>query len=237
MTEELIGYTPEQHRELSQVVLAARKFLAPGVGVPTAPDVYPGVCRLILSEPDSPVYRPKEVRECALFEFNPSGQQQTIEFSGHELEGDLLLKINDIEMRIACDATTEELRTKLKDNSISPADCRATVFPGLWEFDFNGGKFFETPPTLTIRPFEPPPEDFDTPVFSGELTIVDEAWVSVSNNRETVRTVQTRDWVPFQQGQLTAGAIGAGVWSHAAGWLVLAWQCRDYSFAETEESD
>jgi hypothetical protein len=236
MTEELIGYTLDQHRELSQVVLAARKFSSPSVAVASQPDVYPGVCRVILHESDPPVYRPKELRECALFELNLSGQQKTIEFSGHELEGDLILKINDIEIQISCDADTEELREKLDENGIKLNDCRATVFPGFWEFDFNGGKFFEKPPTLTCEAFEPDPDDDDAPVFSGDITIVDEAWVSVTTDGENVKTVETRDWIPHKSGQLTAGAIGGGVWSHEAGWLVLAWQCRDYSFAASEES-
>lgn len=230
MSEELIGYTADQHREISRVVIAARKSERPAVGVQPGAEVYPGVCRFILFESDLPVYRPRIVRDCALFEFNPNGQQRTMEFSGHALEGDLILTLNGIEIQIACDASSEELRAKLVENGINSSDCRATVFPGLWEFDFNGGRFSEKPPTLSCEAFEPPPEDVETPVFSGDLRIVDEAWVSVSTDGENVKVVETRDWMPHKTGAIKAGAIGAGAWSHEAGWLVLAWQCRDYSF-------
>jgi hypothetical protein len=233
MTEDLIGYTEQQHREISRIVLAEHKWSVPAVGVNSRPAVYPGVCRVILSEADAPSYAPKQTRKCALFELNVSGQQKTIEFSGHDLEGDLNLSIGGELIQVSCKSTTKQLRQKLHQQGIKGADCRATVFPGLWEFDFNGGRFAETPPTFSCVPFEPPSDDDDTPVFSGELHIVNEAWVSVSQDGDVPMNVDTRDWIPFRTGQLTAGAIGAGVWSHEAGWLVLAWQCRDYSFRTT----
>lgn len=230
MSDELIGYTDEQHREISRVVLDARKWTAPAVGVASSQSLYPGVARVIAHHSDAPTYQPKTTRECAIFELNANGQQKTLEFSGQALEGDLVLTIAGHEVQVDCRTTTSQLRAKLIDAGISAADCRATVFPGLWEFDFNAGRYFEQAPSMSAEAWEPPSDDLDSPVFSGQLKIVDEAWLSVSADGVEPTTIETRDWIPHKSGAIKAGAIGAASWSHEAGWLVLAWQCRDYSF-------
>lgn len=231
MTETLYGLTEAQHAEVGRLVRSNRVTARPETSTATKNrDRYRGIARVILIDSNSPTYQPQVVRECGLFRFSPNGQQRTIEFSGHALEGDLILSINGSEMQIDCAATTADLRAKLSEIGVNARDCRATVFPGLWEFDFNSGRFREKPPTLTCTAYEPPPEDTETPVFSGDLRVVSETWVSVSSNGEVFDTVATREWIPFKPGALTSGAIGAALWSYEAGWMVLAWQCRDYSF-------
>lgn len=237
MTEELVlGLTPSQHYSMGSFLARQGDTTLPPAGVVVRPAVTSGVCRVILFNPDEVTYQPKALRKVAIFALNPRGQQWTVEFSGHELEGDLILTIDSVVIRLSCKSTTEQLQQKLVDAGISAKDCRATVFPGLWEFDFNEGRFLKNPPALfRCEPWEPPSDDDESPFFIGELTVTNEAWVSVRDDadRTQVLKVNARDWIPHQPGAVKPGAIGAGVWSTEAGWLVLAWQCRDYSFRTT----
>jgi hypothetical protein len=224
-----LGLTPIQHAQVGRMINADAFTTAPKPDSGSGPQ-FPGTCRLITLEAAAPAYTPKTLRSVGLFRLNSDGQQKTIEFTGHALEGDLILAIGGTEIQINCKATTAELREKLRTAGINSADCRANVFPGLWEFDFNGGRWAQAAPAVTCEAFEPPPEDTETPVFSGQLTITSEAWVSLPDNAGGVTRILCRDWIPHKPGAIKAGAIGAAVWCHEAGWLVLAWQCRDYSF-------
>lgn len=229
MTETLYGLTATQHAEVGRIVIHSKRGNRPATQqAERDPHRYRGVARVIMLD-DNPVYEPKTKRDCAIFRLNAHGQQKTLEFIGHALEGDLVVRIAGSELRIECRATTAELRAKLTEAGISASDCRATVFPGLWEFDFNGGRWFESAPSMTVEAWAPPAEDLDSPVFSGELRLVQEAWLSVADGGQP-KTIETCDWIPFKPGAIKSGAIGAASWSHEAGWLVLAWQCRDYSF-------
>ena len=226
----MYGLTAKQFNAVGQLVTAAGsrsrpEATRPGLGP------YPGACRVILFGDDDPTYTPKTLRRVGLFRLNTTGIQKTVEFTGHSLEGDLVLTIAGIESRVPCKSTTEELRAILADNGIAAKDCRLTVFPGLWEFDFNtGGRWSETPPAFNCQPFIPPDDDDETPVFGGELAIVDEAWVTVTTDGDTFFQIGARDWIPHAAGAVKSGSVGAGVWCEEAGWLVLAWQCRDFSF-------
>jgi len=225
----VFGLTPTQHNQLGQLIARdAFQTTPPPPG--SNPSQFPGTCRVITLNASQPVYTPKTLRSVGLFRLNPDGQQTTIEFTGHALEGDLVLRIAGSEIRIDSKATTADLRQKLQAAGINATDCRANVFPGLWEFDFNGGRWAKASPSITCEGFEPPAEDTETPVFSGTLTITPEAWVSVPDDAGGIMTVLCRDWIPHKPGAIKAGAIGGAAWCHEAGWLVLAWQCRDYSF-------
>ena len=229
MNEPVYGLTAQQHDEIGYYFGRNHDTTRPPSEPPSSAP-FPGSCRVITMEADDPTYTPKKARKVGVFMLRPDGSQVTIEFSGHALEGDLVLRIAGVEIQIDCKATTSQLRSKMVTAGIAARDCRATVFPGLWEFDFNGGRWSEVPPNVQAEAFEPPAEDTETPVFSGQLRITPEAWVSVTRNRLDVETIYCRDWIPHKTGAIKAGAIGAAVWCHEAGWMVIAWQCRDYSF-------
>ena len=232
MTDVLYGLTLPQHQALEGLVKRDRVTSREGVGVKTSPgnNGYRGICRVILTDAAPILYQPLTPRKCFIFRYSPETPQITVTFSGHVLEGDLVLTIGGTEIHVECNATTEQLRAALVAAAITGLDCRATVFPGLWEFAFSG-MWADQAPSFTCEPFEPPEEDTETPVFSGELTIVHEGWVSATDDDDTVLTVETIDWVPFAASAITPGAIGGALWCYGAGWLVLAWQCRDFSFA------
>lgn len=229
MTEQVYGLTAQQHDELGLYFGRNRDVRRPSPQQATG-NAFPGTCRVITMAADDPAYTPRVPREVGVFTLHPNGSQITIEFSGHALEGDLVLTIAAVQIQIDCKATTSQLREALVAAGIASRECRATVFPGLWELDFNGGRWSDDPPGVQAEAFEPPAEDTETPVFSGQLRITREAWLSVTRNRQDVETILCQDWIPHKDGAIKAGAIGAVVWCHEAGWLVLAWQCRDYSF-------
>lgn len=229
MNEQVYGLTAQQHDEIGLYFGRNRDTRRQPQQTPGGSE-FPGTARVITMAADDPTYTPRVPREVGVFTLHPDGSQITIEFSGHALEGDLVLTIAGVEIQIDCRATTSQLRTKLVAAGIAARECRATVFPGLWELDFNGGRWSKDPPSVQAEAFEPPAEDTETPIFSGQLRITREAWLSVTANRLDVETILCRDWIPHKNGAIKAGAIGAAAWCHEAGWLVLAWQCRDYSF-------
>ena len=224
-----LGLTPSQHNQVGQLI-AADAFKTVPAPAPAVNAQFPGTCRVLILADALPVYTPKSLRSVGLFRLNANGQQTTIEFTGHALEGDLILIIGGVQVQIDCKATTADLRDKLRTAGINSTDCRATVFPGLWEFDFNGGRWSDASPSITCYAFEPPPEDTVTPIFSGQITVTPEAWVSVPDNAGGVTRILCRDWIPHKPGAIKPGAVGACVWCHEAGWMAIAWQCRDFSF-------
>lgn len=227
-TEQIYGLTEEQHTQVGKLVRSARTVVRPDTGLQASPHKYPGLARVILIEDTDPTYSPLTPRDVGIFRYNPDGRQKTVQFTGDDLEGDLVLTLDGTEYQIPCDATTEEIRAIL---NLDLTDCRVTVFPGLWEFDFNAGRWRTEFPTFEIDAYEPPEDDDETPVFDGGVTITDEAWVSVSDDGDTYETIEVVDWVPYLTGSVKTGAIGLAGWSHEAGWLSFSWECRDFSFA------
>lgn len=225
--DQPIGLTPDQHYAVGQLVARDRAIIRrqQPAGRPTT---YPGVARVLCLGDDDPVYTPRSARDVAVFRWNPTGAQVTVELSGTDLQGQLDVSVGEVTAIVDCQVTTAELRTAL---GISLKDCRITVFPGLWEFDFNHGRWSASAPTVSVTPHEPEEENDDAPVFDGGLRVVNEGWVSITPDGDTYVTAPTTDWIPHLSGAIKAGAIGAAVWSHEAGWLVLAWQCREWSFA------
>lgn len=232
MTEQLLGLTGEQHAEIGQLVKGSRVSTRPRTTTASKdPHRYRGVARVMLIDDTDPVYSPKTPRQVALFEYAPDGQQVTVEMSGTNLEGDLALTIGGIEVHVACNATTAELRAALAAQAIPLKDCRATTFPGLWELDFNFGRWAKNGPEVTCEAYEPPPEDEDAAVYSGGVTVVEEGWVSTTEDADTYKTIEAVDWVPYSEGSVKSGAVGALEWHYQAGWIAMAWQCRSWSFA------
>jgi hypothetical protein len=231
MTEAVLGLFESQHRELGMIAKDWRvsQKAQPGVSGKN-PDRYRGIARVMAQGPDPLTYQPKTERTCWLFEYSKTQPVKTVDLSGDSLEGDLVLTINGAEIHVDCQANTAELRAALVAAGITANDCRANAFPGLWEFDFTGGRWDSAVPSFTCVAYEPPEDDTETPVYSGELSIVDEAWVSVADGDE-VATIDTTDWIPFAEGAIVSGAVGSAMWHYQAGWIVTAWQCRAWSFA------
>jgi hypothetical protein len=234
MTEAVLGLFESQHRELGMIAKDWRvsQKAQPGVSGKT-PDRYRGIARVMAQGPDPLTYQPKTERTCWLFEYSKTQPVKTVEMSGDGLEGDLVLTIGGTEIHVDCQADTEELRAAIVAAGITANDCRANAFPGLWEFDFTGGQWDSEAPSFTCVPFEPEEGDTETPVYAGELSIVDEAWVSVADGDE-VATIDTTDWIPFAEGAIVSGAVGSAMWHYQAGWIVTAWQCRAWSFASAD---
>jgi len=232
MPEAVYGLTSEQHAQVGTLVRGAKTIVREQPGQPSkGPDRYRGICRVMLRDEKPINYVPLTPRTCSLFRYSPNTRQITVMFSGAELEGDLAVTIDGVEIHVDCKATHAELRAALVASGIAKADCRATVFPGLWEFSFTG-RWSAVAPSFTCVAFEPPAEDVEASVYSGELQIVNEAWLSASDDGDEILTVDTIDWVPFSTDAITPGAIGGAQWGYGAGWLVLAWQCREWSFTE-----
>jgi hypothetical protein len=230
--EQLYGLRRSEYGAIGRIVRNDRITERPATSTPTKDrNRYRGIARVILLDPDEITYQPRTRRTCGLFRYQPDGQQTTLEFSGDSLEGDIVLTIHGAELHVDCKADTTELREALAGAGFSLSDIRATVFPGLWEFDLNFGRFATAAASITAEPYEPPPGDTDTPFYSGELKLVREAWCSATDDADTYKTVETVDWIPFKNAAVNTGAIGAALWEFSAGWLVMAWQCREFSFA------
>jgi len=231
MAESIYGLTAAQHSQIGTIVRDRKTIVREQPGQASkGSDRYRGICRVILIDAKPINYVPLTPRTCSLFRYSPQTQQITVMFSGAELEGDLVVTIDGTEIHVDCKATHGDLRAALVAAGIAKADCRATVFPGLWEFSF-AGRWSQAAPSFTCVAFEPPAEDTESITYSGELQIVNEAWLSASDDGDTILTVNTIDWVPFATDAITPGAIGGAQWCYGAGWLVIAWQCRDWSFA------
>lgn len=223
---EVLGLTLEQHTGLGQLLSRSNDRTRSGSSS-QRPALYPGVARVLCLGDVDPVYTPKAGRDAAVFRYYPDGVQTTVELSGADLAGRLDITVGDVSVTVDCQVDTEGLRAAL---GFSLRDCRATVFPAYWELDFNGGRFAKRPPIVSVVPYEPE-EGSEETAYNGGLRVLSEGWVSMSSDGDGFETIQTTDWVPHLSGAVKAGSIGAAVWSHNAGWLVLAWQCREWSFA------
>lgn len=227
--DELIAWHPDDFEQARQHLREARTVTRPEKTSGKGKARYHGTARVIIIDESQPVYSPRDVREVAIFRHNPDGIQKTVEMVGENLEGDLVLTIAGVNYQVPCDATTEEIRAIV---TIPLQDCRITAFFGYWEFDFNFGRWSKAAPGFDIEMFEPPEDDDETPVYDGGLIVTDEGWVSVADDGDTYKTIETNDWVPFITGAVKRGSIGLCHWDHAAGWMAGSWMCREISFAE-----
>lgn len=218
--------TLEQHTGLGHLLARSNDRTRPAQPSQRS-GLYPGVARVLCLGDVDPVYTPLESRDVAVFRFHPSGSQQTVELSGPDMAGKLDVTVGDASATVDCEVTTDELREAL---GLKLRDCRITVFPAYWEFDFNGGRFAgRRMPTVSVSAHEPP-EDSEEPVFDAGIRRVTEGWVSMTADGDGFETIPGTDWIPHLSGAVKAGSLGAAVWSHEAGWLVLAWQCREWSW-------
>lgn len=225
MSDDVFGLTGEQHTAVGRLI-SGQTYQRGNAGLLESSPTMPAVVRVLNHDAAAPVYSPKNPRAVAMFELRPELWTKTLELSGDSLVGDILITLNGVAFRIACDATTDQLRAVLP----LPAElCRATVFPGLWEFAFaEGVDWGDTGPTLEASAAWPPNP---AGLFEGGLLVTDEGWRSVSNDGLTFETVEALDGSPFLEGEVRPGSIALAHWSDTNGYIAGSWSCRDFTFA------
>lgn len=235
MTEEIYGLTGSQHSELGSLALAAKQQRR-GKMAANDGNGQPELLRVVATE--EPVYRPAGTQhEVIVFEYDETDRVQTLYMTGTGLRGNLVLTINGVELApIDARATQDELRAHCKAELPKHT---VSVWLGIWEFD---GRDIDDKAEIEIKPEEAPeepPPDFVS--FDGGLQLVDEYWVSARletndrHNPEYVKDVLT-DALPYTDGTVAEGAIGLCKWHDEAGWIPIAWQCRDISFHTDQEA-
>jgi hypothetical protein len=179
---------------------------------------------------DFPAYSPRIPRPVALFEYDPDQVVVTVRFFGEGLRGLVVLRIQDrdpIELDVR--STTDQLRERLKTVEIDLKYCRATVFPGLWEFHFTDAEI--------VRKQEPPTLDVDTFYtdsnirFTGGVIVQREGWVSATDDGDKPVNVNVVDAIPFDRGEVKAGAIALAQRYGADQFMVTNWTCPGFTFA------
>ena len=150
---------------------------------------------------------------------------------GTGLSGYLALTINGVRYVVEC--------RRVHFDDLKIPGLRVTVFPGLWEFDFGDVSRVPSISCEAITPTEDTTlcelfDDTETVSYTGSTIVRREAWVSVSENRNTRPEVIHRpvtDCIPYDTGSVSKGAIGLAFWTWDAGFVVSAWQCRTFSHA------
>jgi hypothetical protein len=222
--EALIGYTEEQHREISTLVLDARNEVRPYVGVlakkrKTTHDAL----RVMILGDEYPIYSPRSERPCVYFTRDLTRDTITIEMFGDDLSGYIDVWIDGVLYRTDCQLGTDELRAWF---GFPLNVCRVTAFPGLWEFAFG---FDQVAPVFWAEP-GPGHSPYSNLQFRGGVLVTYEGWVSVDNGGGDLDTVDVVDTVPFAEGEVSPGAIAIARWSSSVGWFVEKWHCREYRF-------
>lgn len=219
MTEELYGLTEAQHREVGSLVLASRNGSRPAVGVAPKDRVrVNGGVRVMYVDDGYAIYNPREKRKVAVFHLNRLAETKTIEMSGTNLNGLIIITINGVDYTLDCRANTATLREVFSEYT---RDCRITAFPGMWEFAWTGSA-----PEMSAREGVFVNDDG----YTGGLLVIDEAWVSEDDGNGGVVMLEVTDAMPFLEGQIRRGARAIAHWSRQDGWLVGEWVCRPFSF-------
>jgi len=220
---DIYGLDAQQHAALGQLIQGQAVVVrdeAPPVIRRGSPSEFVRVMSL-----DFPTYSPRDAREVALFEHDPLAVVVTAKFFGESLAGDVVLQFGDKSIRLDCRSTTAQLRAKL---GVGLNYCRATVFPGLWEFHF-------VDPTI-VRTQEPPVVTVDTYFtnaslrFTGGVIVTREGWVSGTDDGDTFAKVEVIDSVPFRKGQVKAGGVALAQRYGDAQFMVSGWSCPEFTF-------
>ena len=225
----LIGYTEDQHRRLSAVVLQVETLVGTDIGVVRKKRVVSQTAaRVMIVDESYPVYSPRVVRPVAVFVHDLTAAIITVEMSGDDLCGDLLLTIDGIAYRVDSQADTAALQAVL---GFAPTVVRVRVFPGMWEFVF---LTVADPPTVTVEPyFGGDPDEF----YAGGVLVIREGWLSIDNGDNGFETLDCYDAMPFLEGELKRGSRAIAHWESSSGWLAGEWKCRDFRFRPLIDAD
>lgn len=232
--EELYGLTLNQHKALERLDRADRVTLRDQTNVATKQKRYPPPVRVIAMT--NRVYDSTVSEALPIFEYDRDRTVYTVEQVGSALAGYLALTVNGVRFVVECriDSLTEV--------EAAVPGVRATVLPGLWEFDFGVlDEVAAAAASVTVESITPEEnatlcelfDDEESVYFAGATIVRREYWVTVPDEENTpaVATRDITDAIPFGTSTVAKGAIGLGFWSWDAGYLIFAWQCRTFSHA------
>ena len=223
MTEELLGLYDSQHRALERLDAESRFSERPAVGVAPKPRLSVNTgARVMYVDEGYAIYNPREKRKVAVFHLNRQADTKTIEMSGTDLNGNLLVTIAGVEYAAECRSTTDQLRAIFAEYE---RDCRITAFPGMWEFAWTGDA-----PEMSVRPGPLTGGSERVNGYTGGVLLIDEAWVSQDDGAGGVAMLEVTDAMPFLEGEIRRGARAIAVWAKSDGWLVGEWACRPFAF-------
>lgn len=231
---ELYGLTLDQHKALERLDRAGRVTVRDQANIQTNAKRYPPPVRVIAMT--DRVYDSTVNEALPIFEYDRERTVYTVEQVGSALAGYLALTVNGVRFVVECRIDS------LSEVEAAVPGVRATVFPGLWEFDF--GTLDETAAaaiTVAVEAITPDEDatlcalfdDEESVAFTGAVIVRQEYWVTVpdEDNTPAVATRDVTDAIPFATSTVAKGAIGLGFWSWDAGYIIFAWQCRTFSHA------
>lgn len=180
---------------------------------PRRPSEGGDVRRLMIVDGAYPVYAPKQLRKAALFSASFDTNQTTVQMFGNDLSGYLELTIGGKVFRPHCQSTAAELRNLVR---LDPRYGRISVFPGLWEFAWTGDAL-----PISVVPYS---------AYWGGVVVIDELWLSETENGVDPILVDVVDAIPFIEGQVKRGAVSIAS-AYGDGFFVAQyWNCPGFSF-------
>lgn len=232
--EELYGLTLNQHKALERLDRAGRVTSRDQANIQTKEKRYPPPVRVIAMT--NRVYDSTISEALPIFEYDRDRTVYTVEQVGSALAGYLALTVNGVRFVVECRIDS------LSDVEAAVPGVRATVLPGLWEFDF--GVLDETAAAAVSVSVERITDDendtlcelFDDETslrYTGSTIVRREFWVTVADEDESpaVARRDVTDSIPYSTGTVSKGAIGYAVWNWDAGYTAIAWQCRTFAHA------
>lgn len=223
-----LGLTDRQHGQVGRLIEAAAFIVTPSEDTSKPVQYSPPARVIALSDRE---YNSTQSESLPVFIYSPRRMVFNVVQVGTNLSGYLALTINGVRYVVEC--------RRVHFDDLKIAGLRVTVFPGLWEFDFGEASRVPSISCEAITPAEDATlcqlfDDVETVSYAGAIIVRREAWVSVSENRNTRPAVVHRpvtDCIPYDTGSASKGAIGLAFWTWDAGFVVSAWQCRTFSHA------
>lgn len=220
MTEPLYPLTLKQNIAMERIWRDARWLVGANPELPAA-GVRSDFARLMTVGSTFPKYRPTQTRNAALFELTQELPTVIVQFIGENLWGNVRLTIGSISIEIDCRADQETLRSRL---NFTTDYCRATVFPGLWEFAF--GRDIGDIPAVSCEPVV----TSNSVRFLGGCVVTREGWRSVSQNGVNYDTVKVIDGIPFIEGEVKLGSMAICNRIGTDLYLAGPWHCPAFTF-------
>ncbi len=215
-TKELIALEPEQFDDLNTMrTILLKEGVRPAIELTGRPRRSRNVARVMNVGDEFPTYSPLEVRQTAIFYLDRESYQDTVQFFGEDLHGLVRVVAGDTSVEVDCRVTTAELREAL---GISLADCRITVFPGLWEFAWAD--------SYVRRSVSVTPVNADVAEYcKAGIVVRQEGWRSASADGDNYSLVNLIDGIPFIEGELKRGAVSIASAIGDGLWIAHHWSC------------
>lgn len=232
--DTLYGLTLNQHQALERLDRKDRVTSRDQTNVLVKAKQYPPPMRTIAMT--DRVYDSTASEELPIFEYDRERTVYVVEQVGSALAGYLALTVNGVRFVVECRIDS------LSEVEAAIPTVRATVLPGLWEFDF--GVLDETAAAEVSVEIEVITADENASLcelfddtgslrYTGSTIVRQEYWVTIpdDDNTPAVATREVTDAIPYSTSSVAKGAIGLGFWSWDAGYIIFAWQCRTFSHA------